>query len=494
MDVLLTFAGHRDPFVKAQDGTTLREGPVLDLISHRHFDEVLVLGTPGAADNAAALIEEVGSRHPGLTVTREDLALDDPTDYAAILVRLGGLIARRLSGWTDANLYVSVASGTPHMHAAWVLLVASGQLPARILHTRPPRYVTPERPAVEEVDFSGPVFPDVRARVQPRAVPNPPENLHAALEAVGLAGDSLTLSRAIQRVAQVAATSVPVLITGETGTGKELLAQLTHRLSGRPHDRLVVVNAAELANELVDSTLFGHEKGAFTGATARTPGAFEQADGGTLFLDELGELPLETQAKLLRVLQDGTFRRLGGTETLQTSARLVAATNADLRDAIAEGRFRGDLYYRLSTIEVNLPPLRERREDIPVLALHFADLANREHGQSRRLSPRALDRLRRAPWPGNIRDLRRIVTRAVLLAPGDVIGPEDLEVEPEADPLGLPEPHEGFDVRAYVDGVRDRLYERALELAGGNQSEAARMLGVTAAAVSKYARARSNPG
>ena len=494
LDVLLTFAGHRDPFVTGPEGGIVRDGPVLDLVGHRRFDSVVVLGTPGTADNAARLVAEIEVRHPDVDIEREDLPLDDPTQYDAILVRLGGLVARRLPAWDNANLYVSVASGTPQMHAAWVLLIASGQLPARVLHTRPPRFVTPDKPAVEEVDFLGPAFPEVRARLRPRAVPSPQEPLEAALESVGIVGESPALRAAVQRVAQVAHTSVPLLITGETGTGKELVARLAHRLSGRPKSRLVVVNAAALTGDLVDSALFGHEKGAFTGATTRTAGAFERADGGTLFLDELGELPPETQAKLLRVLQDGTYHRVGGAEPLVSTARIVAATNANIQGEVAAGSFREDLYYRLSTVEVHLPPLRERREDIPVLALHAVDAVAKDHGVSKRLSPSALDGLRRAPWPGNVRDLRRIVTRAVLLAPHDIIGLEDLEVEKARAVTELAEPHDGFDVRAYVDGVRDRLYQRALEITGGNQTEAAHLLGVTSAAVSKYVRERSNSG
>src|SRR5690606_32099004 len=217
---------------------------------------------------------------------------------------------------------------------------------------------------------------------------------------------------------------------------------------------------------------------------------FERADGGTLFIDEVGELPLETQAKLLRVLQDGTFERLGGDEPLRSTARIVAATNRDLPREVREGRFREDLYHRLATLRVELPPLRERRGDIPLLAMRFLDLACERFGLGRRLSPSALDALRRAPWPGNVRQLRSAIERAVFLADGDVIEPQHLELEPEPTPLTLPEPHEGFDVVAYLGDLRDRLYERALELANGNQSEAARRLGVSAAAVNKYLRER----
>ncbi len=490
MDRLLTFAGHRDPYVKRPEGTVERDGPVLDLLQQRSFDRLVILRTPGAADNADHLAEEAQRRHAALEIELVDLDLPDPTDYTAILVRLGGLVGRRLPTWTDENLYVSVASGTPQMHAAWVLLVTSGQLPARVLHTRPPRFVTPEKPAVEEVDFTGPAFPDVRARSVPRAVPAPTEPLADALQAVGLVTADEAVLAAMRRVAQVAPADFPILIAGETGTGKELVAQLAHRLSGRPRDRIVTVNAATLTGDVVNSTLFGHEKGAFTDATSRRVGQFERADGGTLFIDEVGELPLDTQAKLLRVLQDGTFERLGGDEPLRSTARIVAATNRDLPREVREGRFREDLYHRLATLRVELPPLRERRGDIPLLAMRFLDLACERFGLGRRLSPSALDALRRAPWPGNVRQLRSAIERAVFLADGDVIEPQHLELEPEPTPLTLPEPHEGFDVVAYLGDLRDRLYERALELANGNQSEAARRLGVSAAAVNKYLRER----
>lgn len=492
MDRLITFAGYRDPFVTAYDGSIERDGPVLDLLQQRSFDSLIILRTPGASDHADRLDEEARRRHSSLQVDIVDLNLPDPTDYTAILVRLGGFISRRIERWTDDNLYVAVASGTPQMHAAWVLLVTSGQLPARILHTRPPLFVTAEKPAVEEVDFTGPVFPDVRVRTAPRAVPNPTERLDEALKAVGLVGSDETILAVARKVAQVAQTDVPILISGETGTGKELIASLAHRLSGRPHDRIVTVNAATLSGNIVDSTLFGHEKGAFTDATGQRPGQFERADSGTLFIDELGELPLGTQAKLLRVLQDGTFERVGGSETIRSTARIVAATNRDLELEIREGRFREDLYHRLATITVELPPLRQRRGDIALLATSFLDIACDKYGHRRRLSPGAIDSLRRAPWPGNIRQLKSAIDRAVLLTDGDIIEADNLDLRPERQSIVLPEPYLGFKVTEYVDGIRRGLYERAIELANGNQSEASRLLGVSPTMVGKYLRERQS--
>ena len=490
MDRLLTFAGHRDPFVRDRDGKVVREGPVLDLVQHRDFDTVVVLSTQGTASNAADLEHQLKEYHDNLDVQLIVLDIPDPIDYQAILIALRQVLTERLPEWGSDNIYVSVASGTPQMHAAWLLLVAGGELPARVLHTRPPQYVTERKPAVEEIDFSASVFPTVSAPAQAHRIPSPPPNLGRAIEKVGLIGNHPSLEQVVQVAGQVADAAVPVLITGETGTGKELVAHLIHHLSGRPNDRFVTVNAATLGGDLVDSTLFGHEKGAFTGATMQREGAFERADSGTLFLDELGELPTETQAKLLRTLQDGTFERLGGTKQLKTSARLVTATNRNLEAAIKKGEFREDLYYRLSTIQLHLPPLRERRSDIPMLARHFLDEMNDRYDRSLRLSSEAMDELRQASWPGNIRELRRVMERAVLLAGHDTDSLTKVQLEKTDTSDHLPEPQHGFNLRSYLSSESERLYERALEIAEDNQSEAARLLGVSPAAVSKHVRKR----
>jgi two-component system response regulator HydG len=242
-----------------------------------------------------------------------------------------------------------------------------------------------------------------------------------------IVGRSPALASAIELATRVAPMRSTVLITGETGTGKELVAGLIHEASKRADGPFVRVNCAALPETLLESELFGHEKGAFTSADRVRIGRFEQANGGTLFLDEIGDLSLATQAKLLRVLQDQEFQRLGGTRILRTDARIVAATNRNLENAIAGGDFREDLYFRLNVIAIALPPLRERPDDVEALALHFLERFGSELGRPRNgLSPDALERLLAHPWPGNVRELRNALERAVLLSEGTRIEAPDL--------------------------------------------------------------------
>ena len=239
-----------------------------------------------------------------------------------------------------------------------------------------------------------------------------------------MVGDSPAVRRLRGEIAQVAPTDSTVLIQGETGTGKELVARAIHEASRRRERALVTVNCAALPRELVESELFGHEKGAFTGATQQRRGRFELADGGSLLLDEVGELPLEAQAKLLRVLQSGEFDRVGGTRALHADVRVIAATNRDLQAQVAAGRFRSDLYYRLNVFPIAVPPLRERRADIPSLAQHFAAKAARKLGKPlRSLSSTFLERAGAYDWPGNIRELENMVERALIVADGELAFP-----------------------------------------------------------------------
>ncbi len=242
-------------------------------------------------------------------------------------------------------------------------------------------------------------------------------------------GRSANLSRVLDQVELVSATSATVLVSGETGTGKELIARAIHHRSGRRKQLLVAVNCAALPATLVESELFGHEKGAFTGAIARRVGRFEQADGGTLFLDEVGEMPLETQAKFLRVLQSGEFERVGGGRPLRTSVRVIAASNRDLKQAVQAGRFRSDLYHRLSVFPIHVPPLRERREDIPLLTAYLVTRKARQLGRNvERISSAILDRLAAYDWPGNVRELENVIERAIILSPGSSIRLEAVQL------------------------------------------------------------------
>jgi len=237
-----------------------------------------------------------------------------------------------------------------------------------------------------------------------------------------LVGDSPALGQLREQIAQVAPTDSTVLIQGETGTGKELVARAIHAASARRERPLIKLNCAAMPRELVESELFGHEKGAFTGATQQRRGRFELADGGTLFLDEVGELPLEVQAKLLRVLQEREFERVGGARVLRTDVRVIAATNRDLQAHVASGAFRADLFYRLNVFPMQVPALRERREDIPALVRHFAAQAARRVGRKlQEVSPSFIERARAHGWPGNIRELENVVERATIMSRGPLL-------------------------------------------------------------------------
>jgi two-component system nitrogen regulation response regulator NtrX len=242
-----------------------------------------------------------------------------------------------------------------------------------------------------------------------------------------IVGRSPLIEALRQQIATAAPSNGRVLIQGENGSGKELVARAIHDLSARREGPFVEVNCAAIPEELIESELFGHERGAFTGAVGRRRGRFELADGGTLFLDEVGDMSLLTQAKVLRALEEQAFERVGGKETIRVDARVIAASNQDLRELIAQGRFREDLFYRLAVIPIEVPALRRRQEDIPLLVEHFARLFSAENGKRpKRVSVEALAYFLSYDWPGNVRELRNMVERLVIMAPGDVIGPEDL--------------------------------------------------------------------
>jgi two-component system nitrogen regulation response regulator NtrX len=250
----------------------------------------------------------------------------------------------------------------------------------------------------------------------------------AAQSRYAMVGSSPALEAVRELIAKVGPTAARVLITGENGTGKELVARALHESSPRRDQPLIEVNCAAIPSELIESELFGHMKGSFTGAFADRAGKFEQADGGTLFLDEVGDMSLSAQAKLLRVLQEGVVTRIGGAKSIQVDVRVLAATNKDLESEIAEGRFREDLLYRLNVVPIEVPPLRERLEDVPALVAHFAEqLAAGAGVPGKTFADDAIERLQERGWPGNIRELRNAVERALILSPGKVIAAADID-------------------------------------------------------------------
>jgi two-component system, NtrC family, response regulator AtoC len=284
------------------------------------------------------------------------------------------------------------------------------------------------------------------------------QGLHQRYSYHNLFGKSPRMREVFGRVARVSSSNCTVLIAGETGTGKELVAQAIHYNDATRRGPLIAVNCAAIPESLLESEFFGHEKGAFTGADRQKKGRFEQAGGGTILLDEIGALPMGMQAKLLRVLQDGTFERVGGGEMIQADARILVATNVDLADAVAAGKFREDLYYRLNVVSIELPPLRERIEDLPLLVDHFLAQLRERRFPSKTIARETLSRLARYEWPGNVRELEHVVEQMVVTTPGPAIEPENLPpqiVSTREEPFSLE-----FDERRPLQDITDELTER----------------------------------
>jgi Nif-specific regulatory protein len=304
------------------------------------------------------------------------------------------------------------------------------------------------------------------------------QELRERYEFTNIVGNSGPMRQVYEQVAQVVGTNTTVLIRGESGTGKELIAHALHHHSARADKPFIRVNCAALPETLVESELFGYERGAFTGAQARRKGRFEQADGGTLFLDEIGELSLSTQVKLLRVLQEREFERLGGTGTVRVDVRLITATNKDLEKALADGTFREDLYYRLNVFTIYVPPLRERKSDVLLLADHFVEKYARLHNRSiKRISTPAIDMMMSYHWPGNVRELENTVERAVLVADGDVIHGHHLSpILQTAEASGTVVSRS---LGEAVAAFESNLIQDALKSTRGNRARAARLLNTT---------------
>jgi two-component system nitrogen regulation response regulator NtrX len=293
-------------------------------------------------------------------------------------------------------------------------------------------------------------------------------------------GESPVILKILQTIQKIAPTDSKVLITGESGVGKELVAYAIHQQSKRAENAFVKLNCAAIPEELIESELFGSEKGAYTGATERREGKFLLADGGTLFLDEVGDMSLRVQTKVLRVLQDGEFQRVGGTETLKCDVRIIAATNRNLEEMVQAGKFREDLYFRLNVLPIHIPPLRERKADIPLLIEHFSQqFCKRNDRRPPKFEPAVIKQLTHYHWPGNIRELQNIVERLIILSDGDVVTTTDLPEQfiPSAEQHFRITP--GSKTLAEVREIAERTYIRkCLEATGGNISQAAKLLGM----------------
>lgn len=401
------------------------------------------------AESGAALQKAFSDPQPDVVVL--DVRLQDANG-----LELLPLIKKR---WADTEVIVLTGQGTIEM------ALEAGRLGAYNFLTKP---FENEK-----------LLADVKCAIERKHQGQENSALRRALETMSGNNSpvfrSVSMQDVVRTVERIAPSDVTILITGESGTGKEVIADLTHVMSTRSKGRIIKINCAALPRELIESELFGSVKGAFTGAHADREGLFRQAEGGTLFLDEISEMPIDTQSKLLRVLQDQEVRPVGGKSSYKTNCRLIAATNRNPEEAIKDGKLREDLFYRISAISVHLPPLRDRREDIMPLAeaflKRFAAQANRP---IRGFTPSAVDRLTGFDWPGNIRQLQNEIQRAVLLSEGDMVDASDLSIT-----RARPESAESQDTNfTLLEGVERNAIIQMLKETGGNKLEAAKRLGI----------------
>ena len=496
MQILLSFVGSRDPFNPDNS-----DGPLLSLLGKRKFEKLYLFYTNQEYWARAQKVQEVTrERQPGMEIECREISVYPPTDYEMLFKVMNNECQKILdeNAKEKPGYFIGTDSGTPQMQTIWLILAQSGLVTATLLQGVPPQFANGEY-QVKEVHLSLESFPRIVIdiiRTQRDALKAERSSLVKDYQFEGIIGKSDTLLPVLEMASLAAESEAPVLIRGETGTGKELLAKGIHYNSPRRDGPFIALNCSAIPETLVESEFFGHEKGAFTGANKQRQGKFELADGGTIFLDEIGDMPLSTQVKILRVLQEKKFTRVGGEEELEVDVRIIAATNQNLKKLKEEGIFREDLYYRLQVIELEIPPLRERREDIPRLSYHFLDKLNARHGVKKRLSKDALRVLLSYSWPGNIRQLKNMIERMYTLSTGDELTPDTLPNDilmaesalESVTPREVQIPVDGFDLKGYLGELEKAYYLKAIEICDGNRAKAARLLKIKEPAFRRRAR------
>lgn len=478
-EVLFSWLGTADIQGSAEQPAT---GPLVQILEARHYDLVYLLH-----NQRGKVPEECIRRLRGIfagQIVASEVSLNSPIHFADIYRALDGVMAEASRAHPGANLSIQLTSGTPAM-AAVSILIGKAKYPAAFIQSSREQGVTEE-----DLPF------DIAADFLPALAQQRDERLKVAM--AGFAPDTAAFDDIVTqdehmnilkaRAAVLAQRDVPVLIYGESGTGKELFARAIRNTSLRADKPFLVLNCGAIPPELVESTLFGHVKGAFTGATGVHKGYFEQANGGTLFLDEFGELSKPAQVRLLRVLQEGTFTPVGATAEQKVDVRIIAATNRNLVDEVAAGNFREDLFYRVAIGVLHLPPLRERVVDLTLLAETLTKNINRAAvGQSaykdKKLSVGAINVIRRYPWPGNVRELYATLLRASLWQRDEVITEEDIREAILAAPAPpnqiLDKPlSSGVDIKAIVEEVCTHYIRRAMNETQGNKTQAAKLIGL----------------
>ena len=484
-NILFCWLGMTD--LKASSGeANVGLGPVAQAVSTKHYDEVLLLNNwdKGTAEDYIVWLKKQAPSK----ITIQNIPLSSPTNFGEIYQASSKIITEKIKDHgQDANLVFHLSPGTPAMAAVWIIL-AKTRFPAELIESSREHGV---RTASVPFDISADFIPDL-LRKPDRTL----ERLAAGLPTTAPEFDDIihrseVMQRVILKARRIAPRSIPVLIEGESGTGKELLARAIHDASPRNAKPFVAINCGAIPAELVESELFGHEKGAFTGAVAVRVGHFEAAHQGTIFLDEISELPKDMQVKLLRAVQEGEINRVGATQSRKIDIRIIAATNRNLIDKVSDDSFREDLFYRLAVAVIKLPPLRERTGDISLLIDSFLNQINKESENEpsyiyKKISASAKNLLLKHSWPGNVRELRNTLTRAAVWSVEEELGEEDIR---EAllpvitrDKVGdyiLNHPlEEGINLPKIMKMVAVHYLERGLKTSHGNKTRAAKILGL----------------
>ena len=484
-DFLISWIGATD--LRAQQGEAKTGlGPIAQAAIKREYDQIVLINDYGESE--AKKFSAWLRSHSNAEITIQHFTLASPTDFGEIHQAVTKAVTSIIQQYgEDANLTFHLSPGTPAMAAVWILL-AKTKFPAKLIESS-------REHGIKDVsipfDISAEFFPDILKKsdqtLQELAAGLPAE----APEFSDIKYRSEVMQQVIIKARRVALHSIPVLIEGESGTGKELFARAIHAASPRKDKPFIAINCGAIPKELVETELFGHEKGAFTGATSSRPGHFEAAHTGTIFLDEIGELPKDIQVKLLRTLQENEVKRVGATKTISIDTRIIAATNRTLIEEIASGSFREDLFYRLAVAVLKLPPLRERTGDISLLTDRILEQINQGSSgipgfKHKKLSPSARNLIINHQWPGNIRELQNTLTRAVVWSTNKEISESDikeaiLEVpdnnKARQNALNLPLGHD-VNLPEIMKDVATHYLEKALEENHGNKSRTAKTLGL----------------
>lgn len=476
MKILVSWVGNTDiEKINSDDGY----GPLESVMNYGAFDRVFALTNMPKAD-MEPYFSTLTKKHKSIIEPRF-IDLQDPTHYGGIALAMNALISEITSTHSNIDITMQVSSGTPSMTVVSILL--GKKFGFKFLQsTQQKGVVEPELPFDIAADFHA--LTKQNNKLSTLFIGEAPDTA-AFSDIITQSPEMETLK---QKAAIIAKRDVPVLITGETGTGKELFAKAIHNSSPRATKPLLILNCGAIPKDLIDTTLFGHVKGAFTGATTAKDGYFSQTDGGTLFLDEFGELPLDSQVRLLRVIQQGTFTQVGATKELKVDVRIIAATNKDLGQEVIEGRFREDLFYRVAIGVLHLPPLRQRSGDITYLAKALLEQINQKAKSEqeyvhKKFSASAINFITKQSWLGNVRELQATILRATLWQAGDVLSEDDLKqslltASRKSTDIMAQDMSQDFDINKVIGEVTKHYVVQAMELSHGNKSKAAALLGL----------------